>query len=107
MVDLPIDEEMMRTIEAKYVNDTGFNYKWFLAELEPQEKDKLRYIEVRCDRIKAGWCACCSGRSESVVFIVLAPPVAAHCSGQGRATGRRSQARPRSNSAEDQDPSEL
>ena len=71
MVDLPIDEEMMRTIEAKYVNDTGFNYKWFLAELEPQEKDKLRYIEVRCDRIKAGWCACCSGRSESVVFIVF------------------------------------
>ena len=49
MVDLPIDEEMMRTIEAKYVNDTGFNYKWFLAELEPQEKDKLRYVEVRCD----------------------------------------------------------
>ena len=47
MVDLPIDEEMMRTLEAKYVNDVGFNYKWFLSELEPQEKDKLRYIEVR------------------------------------------------------------
>ncbi len=35
----------MQALEAKYVNDVGFNYLGFLADLQPQEPVKPMYVE--------------------------------------------------------------
>ena len=41
----------MQTIEAKFMNDTGFNYTAFLKELQPQEPIKPMYKE-RLEQIR-------------------------------------------------------
>lgn len=35
----------MEALEARFCNDTGFNYVAFLQELQPSEKLKLMYLE--------------------------------------------------------------
>ncbi|XP_013383058.1 uncharacterized protein LOC106153608 [Lingula anatina] len=45
MLELHASDPEMAAIEAKFCNDTGFNYIAFLAELQPPEKQQLRYLE--------------------------------------------------------------
>ena len=35
----------MQALEAKFCNDTGFNYLAFLEELQPREAPKQMYVE--------------------------------------------------------------
>lgn len=35
----------MQALEAKFCNDTGFNYLWFLKELQPEDPPKFMYLE--------------------------------------------------------------
>lgn len=44
-LELHCTEAEMQALEAKFCNDTGFNYLAFLSELEPQEPSKLLYVE--------------------------------------------------------------
>ncbi len=45
MVELLLTEDEMLALEAKYVNDSGFNYLHFLQELQPQEPVQPMYVE--------------------------------------------------------------
>ena len=45
MLELHLTEAEMQALEAKFCNDTGFNYLAFLAELQPQEPIQLMYVE--------------------------------------------------------------
>ncbi|ELU01670.1 hypothetical protein CAPTEDRAFT_182794 [Capitella teleta] len=45
MLDLKCTEPEMEALEARFCNDTGFNYIAFLGELQPTEKPKLMYLE--------------------------------------------------------------
>jgi hypothetical protein len=45
MLDLKCTEPEMEALEARFCNDTGFNYIAFLEELQPGEKPKLMYLE--------------------------------------------------------------
>lgn len=45
MLELNCAEDEMQALEAKYVNDVGFNYMSFLHDLEPQEPPKFKYTE--------------------------------------------------------------
>merc|ERR1712079_448789 len=45
MLELHLTEAEMQALEAKFCNDTGFNYLAFLADLQPQEPIKLMYVE--------------------------------------------------------------
>ena len=43
MLELPVTEAEMQALEAKFCNDTGFNYLAFLSELQPTEPPKMMY----------------------------------------------------------------
>lgn len=45
MLELHATHDEMAALEAKYCNDTGFNYMTFLAELMPQDPPKFMYLE--------------------------------------------------------------
>ena len=45
MLELHATKDEMAALEAKYCNDVGFNYMWFLAELDPPEQQEFRYME--------------------------------------------------------------
>ena len=45
MVELHITEAEMEALEARYVNDVGFNYLEFLRDLQPQDPVKPMYVE--------------------------------------------------------------
>ena len=45
MLELKCTEAEMQALEAKYVNDVGFNYLSFLGDLEPQDPPKFTYME--------------------------------------------------------------
>ena len=45
MVELNATEDEMKALEAKFCNDTGFNYLAFLEELQPVVKPDLMYIK--------------------------------------------------------------
>jgi len=45
MLELHCTEPEMQALEAKFCNDTGFNYIAFLEELQPTEKPQQMYIE--------------------------------------------------------------
>ena len=45
MLELNATEPEMQALEAKFCNDTGFNYLAFLEELQPSEKPQLMYVE--------------------------------------------------------------
>ena len=45
MLELHTTHDEMAALEAKYCNDTGFNYMTFLSELMPQDPPKLMYLE--------------------------------------------------------------
>ena len=45
MLELHCTEAEMQALEAKFCNDTGFNYLSFLEELQPSEKPTLMYLE--------------------------------------------------------------
>lgn len=45
MLELHTTADEMGALEAKYCNDTGFNYMDFLADLTPQEPPKFMYLE--------------------------------------------------------------
>ncbi len=45
MLELHITEDEMEALEAKYVNDMGFNYQDFLQDLQPQDPVKPMYEE--------------------------------------------------------------
>ena len=45
MLELHATQDEMAALEAKYCNDTGFNYMKFLAELMPQEPLQFMYLE--------------------------------------------------------------
>ncbi|XP_074647534.1 uncharacterized protein LOC141903328 [Tubulanus polymorphus] len=45
MLELHTNAAEMAALEAKFCNDTGFNYLRFLNELEPKEPPKLMYVE--------------------------------------------------------------
>ena len=42
----------MSALEAKYCNDTGFNYMSFLSDLQPQDPLEMMYIK-RQEQIRA------------------------------------------------------
>lgn len=44
MLELHCTEPEMIALEAKYCNDTGFNYLAFLSELQPEEKPQFMYV---------------------------------------------------------------
>ena len=41
----------MDALEAKFCNDTGFNYIAFLEELQPQEPLEFKYLQ-RCQELR-------------------------------------------------------
>ena len=45
MLELRATQDEMAALEAKYCNDTGFNYMKFLAELMPQDPQPFMYLE--------------------------------------------------------------
>ena len=45
MLELFVTEPEMQTLEAKFCNDTGFNYLAFLSELQPAEPPKMMYAQ--------------------------------------------------------------
>lgn len=45
MVELPVSEAEMQALEAKFCNDTGFDYMSFLAELQPEEAVPFMYVK--------------------------------------------------------------
>ena len=45
MLELHCTEAQMAALEAKFCNDTGFNYLAFISELQPQEPIKMMYFE--------------------------------------------------------------
>lgn len=45
MLELHTSEDEMAALEAKYCNDTGFNYMVFFSELMPQEPLQFMYME--------------------------------------------------------------
>lgn len=51
MLELHCTEPEMIALEAKFCNDTGFNYLAFLAELQPEEPQKFMY-ETRLEEIR-------------------------------------------------------
>jgi len=51
MLELHCTEPEMIALEAKFCNDTGFNYLAFLAELQPVEPQQFMY-ETRLEDIR-------------------------------------------------------
>ncbi len=45
MLELNCTEAEMQALEAKFCNDTGFNYLAFLGYLQPVEPRKVKYVE--------------------------------------------------------------
>ena len=45
MLEMPLTEAEMQALEAKFCNDTGFNYLAFLSELQPEEPRELMYVK--------------------------------------------------------------
>ena len=45
MLELNCTEAEMQALEARFCNDTGFNYLDFLSVLQPAEPPKLMYVE--------------------------------------------------------------
>ena len=45
ILELHCTEAEMQALEAKFCNDTGFSYRPFLEELQPQDPPKLMYME--------------------------------------------------------------